>query len=99
MQVGLSRTARVAGAIVSYPPAKSRGDSKQGLLLGSSKGNAPMPQENNLPPEESDYAAPNGVHFKISVTNGYGRWRCVECGKDGFTAHDYGEDADRQAKL
>jgi len=48
---------------------------------------------------ESDYSTPNGVHFKISVTNGFGRWRCLECGQDGFTAHEYGEDTDRQTKL
>jgi len=50
-------------------------------------------------PIECDYSTPNGVHFKISVTNGFGRWRCLECGQDGFTAYEYGEDTDRQTKL
>jgi hypothetical protein len=50
-------------------------------------------------PIENDYATPNGVHFKISVTNGFGRWRCMECGQDGFTVHGYGDDTDRQTKL
>jgi len=58
-----------------------------------------MAQENEMLPVENDYAAPNGVHFKISVTNGFGRWRCVECGRDGFTAHEYGDDAESHAKL
>ena len=58
-----------------------------------------MAREDEMPPIENEYAAPNGVHFKISVTNGYGRWRCMECSQDGFTAHEYGDDAESQAKL
>jgi hypothetical protein len=58
-----------------------------------------MAQANDMPPVETDYATPNGLHFKISVTNGFGRWRCTECGKDGFTAHESGDDTDRQTKL
>jgi len=58
-----------------------------------------MAQENEMPPVENEYAAPNGVHFKISVKNGFGKWRCLECGKADFTAHEYGDDAESQAKL
>jgi hypothetical protein len=54
---------------------------------------------NETNPNESDYATPNGLHFKISMTNGFGRWRCMECGQDGFTAHEYGDDTERQTKL
>lgn len=46
-----------------------------------------------------DYSAPNGVRFKISVSNGYGKWRCMACSHEGFTAHDYGDDAEKQAEL
>jgi len=48
--------------------------------------------------ETEHYAAPNGVPFTISVENGRGKWQCLECGKDGFTAHDYGDDTERQTK-
>ena len=49
--------------------------------------------------DENNYSAPNGVRFKISVVNGYGKWQCAECGQDGFTDHEYGEQAEAQAKL
>jgi hypothetical protein len=57
-----------------------------------------LPQ-NEIPPVEIDYSAPNGVHFKIGVINRFGRWRCLECSQVGFTAHEYGDDSERQAKL
>jgi hypothetical protein len=58
-----------------------------------------MTHDNDSSPDETSYATPNGIHFKISVINGLGRWRCQECGRDGFTVHEYGEDTDRQTKL
>jgi len=48
---------------------------------------------------ESDYTAPNGVQFKISVTKGYGKWHCMECGQDGYTNHECGDHAGKQAEL
>jgi hypothetical protein len=49
--------------------------------------------------DENNYSAPNGVRFKICVVNGYGKWRCAECGQTGVTDHEYGEHAESQAKL
>jgi len=49
--------------------------------------------------DENNYSAPNGVRFKISVVNGYGKWHCAACGQDGFTEHEYGVHAELQAKL
>jgi hypothetical protein len=48
---------------------------------------------------ENDYSAPNGVRFKISTSKGFGKWRCVECGHEGFTSHEYGDAAEKQAEL
>jgi len=49
---------------------------------------------------DNDYLAPNSVRFKISVSK-RGKWRCMECGQEGFT-NDYEDDDDdveRQVEL
>lgn len=48
---------------------------------------------------EITYSTPNGVQFKISVLNGVGKWHCMECGQDGNTTHDSGDDAEEQARF
>ena len=48
---------------------------------------------------DENYSAPNGVRFRISVVNGYGKWHCAECGQDGVTDHEYGKQAESVAKL
>jgi hypothetical protein len=56
-------------------------------------------RDSEISSDERSYETPNGVHFKISVFQGLGRWRCLECGRDGFTAHEYGDDTERQTEL
>jgi hypothetical protein len=44
---------------------------------------------------ENDFATPNGVRFKISVATA-GKWHCLECGQEGFTAAVMSDDAAHQ---
>ena len=47
---------------------------------------------------ESNYSAPNGVQFKITVDQSDGKWKCRECGQER-TTNECGDDPETQAKL